>query len=83
MFAEVVGAIGFTFSPVYFELSLSDAVSDPVELHVDGFRSFLFHGIHGNTGCRAVVSDNRSRWLFVAEFFEGDLNWGGFFSVME
>ena len=81
--AVVVGAIGFAFAPVFFELALSDTVADPVEAHIDGFGSFLFHSVHGNTSCRAVVSDNGSRWLSVSEFFKDDSDWGSFFSVVE
>ena len=54
------------------KLALGNAVSDPVEAHVDDFGSILFDGVVEDTiGC-AVVGSDRGRGLFVSQFNEGD-----------
>ena len=41
----------------------------------------MFDGVSGNTDGGAVVSLERSRWLGVAEFFEGDTHRTGMFGI--
>ena len=45
MFGEIVRKVVCAWPPVYAELSLSDAVAQPVEPHVHCLASFLFDGI--------------------------------------
>ena len=42
VFGVVVCQIGGAWCPEYMELSLCDAVLDPIEAHVDGLRANLF-----------------------------------------
>lgn len=37
VFCEVVAVVVFALAPIYFELVLAYAVSEPVEAHVNGF----------------------------------------------
>ena len=41
---RVVRQIVFTWFPEDVELSLGSSVLEPIELHVDGFGTFLFDG---------------------------------------
>ena len=41
------------------ELALAYTVSDPIEVHVNGFRSLLFDSVVGDTSCSAVVGLDR------------------------
>ena len=44
VFCRVVTKVNGARGPVDMELSLVDAVSEPVEAHVNGFGSVLFYG---------------------------------------
>ena len=37
MFGEVIGTIGLTFAPIDFELTLANAMADPIKLYVNCF----------------------------------------------
>ena len=37
MFGKVIGMTGLTFAPIDFELSLADAIADPIKTHVNSF----------------------------------------------
>ena len=73
VYCEIVSQICFSFGPIDLELALGNAVSEPVEAHVDGFGSVLLDGVVENTIDGAVVSSDRGRGLFVSQFNEGDL----------
>jgi hypothetical protein len=55
VFREVIGAVVAVFFPTNHKLALADTVADPVKAHVNGFGSFLFDSVIGNTGGGAVV----------------------------
>ena len=40
MFGEVVGAVRSAFAPVNLNLSLADAITNPIKTHVNSFRPF-------------------------------------------
>ena len=42
MFGEVVSLVQYASAPIDMELSLLDAVANPVKAHVDGLGTFLF-----------------------------------------
>ena len=62
---------------------LLDAVADPVESHIDGFRLVLFHGTADNAPCGTVVSDKWCWWLWKAKVDETIANRDGFTSIHE
>jgi hypothetical protein len=37
MFGKIIGTIGLSFAPIDFELTLSNAIANPVEAHVNCF----------------------------------------------
>ena len=53
--------------PEHVEVSLSDAVSDPVVPHGDGLGASLLHGVGGNSLCTFVVSNDGCCTLGVAD----------------
>ena len=48
----VIGEILGAWAPEYVEVTLLDAVLDPVEAHVDGAGSFLLADVVGDVGGR-------------------------------
>ena len=48
VFGEVVRSIVVCFTPVDAEVALADAVTDPVEAHIDGFGSALLVSVIGD-----------------------------------
>jgi hypothetical protein len=83
MLGEVIGLVENAFAPVDVKLTLACTVAYPVKAHVDGLGSFLLDGVVGDARGSGVVSGNRSRQLFVPEFFEGDSEWARFTTVVE
>ena len=83
VFGEVVSLVEAAFFPVDVELTLADAVADPIKPHVDGLGALLFDGVIGDAGGGAVVSLDRRRWLGMAKFFEACAQWAGFLGVVE
>jgi hypothetical protein len=83
MLCEITGAVSRSAPAIDMVLVLPDAVSNPIELHIHGFGSFLFYGFVGNAAGRAVVSDHRGGRLFVAQFFQDDAKWCSFFAIVE
>ena len=71
MLGVVVAKIVATRAPVDKELSLMDAVLDPVEEHVHGFGLALTDGAVGDTGGAGVVGLNGCWRLRMAHFGEG------------
>ena len=71
MLCVVVGTVLFAWLPKDLELSLADAVSDPIKSHIHGFGAFLFDRvICYSHGC-AVISNHGGGRRGMSEFFEG------------
>ncbi len=83
MFSEVVSQIVSAAAPVDKELALGDAVSDPVEAHVDGFGAALFDGVVGNARGTGVVGLDGSGWLWMSHPGESGPEPGTIFGVVE
>ena len=83
MLGEVVGLVEMAWFPVDKELALADAVAELVELHVNGFGSFLFDGVINDAGGGVVVGLERGRRLGVAQFFQSDTDGTGVFGVVK
>ena len=83
VFCEIISTIEAAFLPVDVKLSLSDAIADPIEAHVDGLGSFLFDGVIGDAAGSAIVSLEWCGWLWVSQFFECDTHGAGFLAVVE
>ena len=45
------------------ELPLPDSVTEPVEAHIDAFRSSLFHGVGGQSDSKLIVAQKWGGWL--------------------
>ena len=66
VFGEVVRSIVVYFTPVNAKVALADAVTDPVEAHIDGFGAALLDSVIVYSCCGIVVFINycwRSRVL--------------------
>jgi hypothetical protein len=75
VFGMVVTESFWTGPPIDEELVLADMVFDPLKLHVDGFRSFLFDCVVRKANCSGVVGLHGFGWLGVAKFVKRDTNW--------
>ena len=80
---EVVSKVICAFSPVNSELTLVDAVSDPVEPHVDCLGSSLFYCAIGDASGAGVVCLDWRSWLGMSHVDEGGSDGGCIFSVHE
>ena len=58
VFSEVVCSIVVCFTPVDAEVALADAITDPVEAHIDGFVAALLDSVIGDACCGIVVGIN-------------------------
>ena len=58
VFGVVVCSIIVCFTPVDAEVSLADAVTDPVEAHINGFGAALLDSVIGDACCGIVVVIN-------------------------
>jgi hypothetical protein len=65
------------------ELALGDAVSDPVEAHVDDFGAALSYGVVSNARGTGIVGLGGSGWLWMSHLGEGDPEPGTIFGVVE
>ena len=65
---EVVSVVFCTGFPVDMEVSLEDAITNPIVSHVNSFASFLFYRIIRDASGVFVVCLERCRWLRVARF---------------
>ncbi len=83
VFGKVISFIENALFPVYKKLALADAVTNPIETHVDGFGALLFDTLVGNTSCSAVVSLDRGRWLRMAVFFKTNAQGASLFTIVE
>ena len=68
---EVICQVVDTETPVHKKLTLVNTVANPIEAHIDGFRTTLADGGVSNTSGGGVVGLEWSRWLWVAEFKKG------------
>ena len=71
MFSEEIGKVFEARSPVDQEMSLTDAVADPMETHVHGFGAMSLDGIVDDANCGGVVSLAGCGSLRVIHFNEG------------
>ena len=61
MFGEIVGAVLFARRPIQIELSLRDAILEPVVSHVERFGSFhSYGGVEDTVRCGVVGFDRCS-----------------------
>ena len=80
---EVVTKVSASGFPINEKLTLSGAVLDPIEAHIDGFGYFLFDCAVGKTFHGRVVDADWSRWLQVPEFLEGSAYWHGLLAIVK
>ena len=81
--SKIIGFVENAFAPNNVKLVLSHAISCPIVSHVDGFGSFLLDRVVGDAGSRTVVGDGDSGRLGPSEFFKGDSDRAGFFTIVE
>ena len=67
---EVIGQVFVGIDVSYSELSLTCAISHPVDSHVHGFGAPLFDGVGGNSDCSSIVSHDDDRIRGVPEVCE-------------
>jgi len=67
----VIGKIISALLPVDAELALANAVTDPVETHINRFGAALLDGVIDETIGTSIVRLDRRGWLGVAHFDEG------------
>ena len=60
---------------------MSDAVPNPVVLHVHCFHALLFDCVIGDASSYVVVSDDDGRGMQVPHLSKGGSNGAGFFAV--
>ena len=83
MFGEVIREVLVCEGPVHMVLLLVDAISDPIEMHVNGTGSALGDGVIGEANGSGVINLNGCWGLWVSEFFKGGGERGRFFGVVE
>ena len=83
MLGEVVSPIVTSFLPVDNEMALTNAISNPVEVHVDGLRAELLDCVIGDACCCVIVSLDRGGRLWVAQFNEACADGACFFTILE
>jgi hypothetical protein len=83
VFGEVIGKVGFAGLPMDAEVALADMVADPIETHVDCFRSALFDGIIDDAMGTGVIDLDGCWRLRPIHFFEGDAKRTGVLGVVK
>ena len=83
VFCKVVCLVLRTWFPKNLELALIDAVSNPIESHVDGFRSLLFYIVICDSTCCGVVNLDRGGWLWESHCLEAVPRGCGLFGIHE
>ena len=81
MFGEVVRSIVICFTPVDAEVALADAVTDPVEAHIDGFGAALLDNVIGDACCGIVVGINYCWRLRVLKCKKSCSDGGSLFAI--
>ena len=79
----VVAMVCGTRHPVDAELALSDAVSDPVKAHVDGFGAALLDSVIDDAVGHFVVRLDGSCRLGVTESFQRVADGAAFLGIVE
>ena len=69
-FSEEIGQVVSSLTPGDSELFLPYSVSNPVELHVDGFCLSRSDSVEGEANCAHVVTENVGCRLRVSETVE-------------
>jgi hypothetical protein len=75
MLGEIVGEIVGAFSPMYYEVTLFDAVTYPIKTHDNGFGPLMFDGLIGYTCRTCIICFNGCGQLFMAHFHKGGAEW--------
>ena len=84
MFGEVISEIVRTTAPMNDEITLGNAITNPVKMHIHGFGVTLLDCVISNTSSASIlVSLNKSGWLGVTHLDESLAENGGFFAVVE
>jgi hypothetical protein len=65
MFCEIICTIRFARLPINIEFFVFDAISEPIEVHVYGFCSFLFDGVVEDAFGFIIVGLDEGGWLCV------------------
>ena len=81
VFGEVVRSIVVWFTPVDAEVALADAVTDPVEAHIDGFGAAFPDSVIGDAWCDIVVGINYCWRLSVLKWKKIFSDGGSLFSI--
>jgi hypothetical protein len=79
---EVICEVKATHSPFYTELSLPNAVTDPMETHVHSLRSALTDSVVGKANGTAVITHYKGGLLGVAHIFQGETFSCGFATIV-
>ena len=83
MFTEIISFVRLTLSPIYYELPLSDSVSNPIKTHIDGLGALLGHGVVGDPDRSAVIGGDWGGRLSVVQDDEKSAQWARFLPVVE
>lgn len=83
MLGEIIGEVVLTLRPGDYEVALSNAITDPVEMHVHGLGALLLDSVIGKAGSCIVVSLNWCRSLLEAEFLQSSTDGDSIFAVVE
>ena len=80
---EIIGSVSFAGGPIEIELTLCNAIFEPVIAHIKGFGFFHSHLSLQDAGGSGVVSFKRSTSgrLFVTHLFEGSDHGDSFLSI--
>jgi hypothetical protein len=74
MFGKIIGTVGFPGGPVEFKLLLTNAIFEPVIMHVKGFRFFHADLSMENAVSSAIAGLKRSSRLQMAYFDESSVH---------
>jgi len=67
VFCKVIRLVDLARRPVYVELLLSDAVTNPVKSHINSFGVFLLDGVVGKSITCTVVNFDGCWWLRMVQ----------------
>ena len=83
MFGEVFCSIVIFFTPVDAELALADAVTDPLEAHINGFGVALLDSVVFDACCGIVFGINYCWRLMVLKCEKSCSDGGSLFAIEE
>ena len=81
MFGEVFRSIVICFTPVDAELALADAVTDPLEAHINGFGVALLDSVVVDACCGIVLGINYCWRLMVLKCKKSCSDGGSLFAI--